>query len=229
MTWISYFVSPVVQLANKFSIFLRLMIKKTKGLSQYTDRSVFFIIVLTHCLSQTLSQNESENMNRNTKLTAEHQNNQHSVTWQSCITAQTKKIKSPDPIMYFLQRHHWEHPEQLYHCVYGTIFCHKNLQCTVGAAMKIIDVPLLSLLDIYNTCLTRKATRTAGVPTHLTVSSVCCCWRGDCRVSRPKSTSPTTVSSTRHSKCSTPSLLWPHSPLCHHCPPPLTLGHELCP
>lgn len=43
-------------------------------------------------------------MNRNTKLTAEHQNNQHSVTWQSCITAQTKKIKSPDPIMYSFYR-----------------------------------------------------------------------------------------------------------------------------
>lgn len=43
-------------------------------------------------------------MNRNTKLTAEHQNNQLSVTWQSCITAQTKKIKSPDPIMYSFYR-----------------------------------------------------------------------------------------------------------------------------
>lgn len=40
--------------------------KTYKGLSQITEFSVF-IIILTHCLSQMLKQNESENMYRNTK------------------------------------------------------------------------------------------------------------------------------------------------------------------
>lgn len=47
-----------------------------------------------------------------------------------------------------------------------TVSCRKTLQRTVKAAEKIIGVSLPSLLDIYNTRLTRKATRIAGDPTH---------------------------------------------------------------
>uniref|UniRef100_A0A8C5EG57 Reverse transcriptase domain-containing protein n=1 Tax=Gouania willdenowi TaxID=441366 RepID=A0A8C5EG57_GOUWI len=47
-----------------------------------------------------------------------------------------------------------------------TVSCRKSLQRIVRIAEKIIGVSLPPLLDIYNSRLTRKATRIAGDPTH---------------------------------------------------------------
>ncbi|KAM8822285.1 uncharacterized protein ACB058_021512 [Synchiropus picturatus] len=104
------------------------------------------------------------------------------LTWNTNTTALAKKAQQrlyflrklkragvPSPIMCTFYRGTIE--SVLTSCitvwfVSCTIACRKTLQRVVKTAEKIIGVPLPSLLDIYQTRLTRRALRIAGDPTH---------------------------------------------------------------
>ena len=80
-----------------------------------------------------------------------------------------RRASAPTPIMYSFYRGTIE--SILTSCItvwYGacTVSCRKTLQRTVRAAERIIGVSLPSMMDIYHSRLTRKATRIVGDPTH---------------------------------------------------------------
>lgn len=106
----------------------------------------------------------------------------HDLSWNINTTSLAKKTqqrlyflrklrraRAPTSILYSFYRGTIE--SIMTSCItvwYGacTVSCRKTLQCTVKAAERIIGVSLPSMLDIYHSRLTRKATRITGDPTH---------------------------------------------------------------